>query len=171
MSVSGFRTMGELDFSPMDVGSAREIIKWRYPSPYEIYNPTPMQEQNWFRTFINERSDYHRITDARSGEMTAYCCFGYEAQVPGGDYSFDALDTGFAMKPELTGIGLGAGYAEAVIRFGRSRYGPTHIRVTVASFNKRALRMWDKLDFFKVEIFTSTHNGIDFVVLLKKVAA
>ena len=105
--------MASLDFSPMDEAAAREIVKWRYPPPYEIYNPTPLQERNWIHVFLRRNSDYHTITDTQLSELTAYCCFGYEARVPGGDYLADAMDLGFTMRPDMTGKGLGG--------FGRSQ--------------------------------------------------
>ena len=56
--------------------------------------------------FLAPKNGYLAVRDSE-GALVGFCCFGFEGQVPGGDYSVDALDVGIGMRPELTGQGLG----------------------------------------------------------------
>ncbi len=98
-------------------------------------------------------------------ELVGYCSYGQDAQVPGGDYSEEALDIGLMIKPELTGQGLGAAYASEVIQNGIDKYTPTKLRVTIAAFNQRAIRTWEKNGFLKTQAFKRRKDGMEFVVM------
>jgi ribosomal-protein-alanine N-acetyltransferase len=148
----------------MDEASARAIATWRYEAPYEIYNPAPEGVEGEIQAFLDPRNAYHTITDEQ-GELLAYCCFGRDALVPGGDYGLEALDIGLGVRPDLTGRGRGLEFANAVLDFARRTYAPTTFRVTVAEFNKRALRVWDKAGFQQVQTFPRSGDGMAFVVL------
>ena len=53
------------------------------------------------------RPDYHyHAAHDETGRLVGFCCFGEDAQVPGGDYSLPALDIGLGLHPDLTGRGL-----------------------------------------------------------------
>jgi ribosomal-protein-alanine N-acetyltransferase len=148
----------------MDEASARAIATWRYEAPYEIYNPAPEAVEGEIQAFLDPRNAYHTITDEQ-GELLAYCCFGRDALVPGGDYGLEALDIGLGVRPDLTGRGRGLVFANAVLDFARRTYAPTTFRVTVAEFNKRALRVWDKAGFQPAQTFPRSRDGMAFVVL------
>ena len=57
--------------------------------------PAPEAVAEVVRFFIDPQNRYYQIEDER-GDFAAFCCFGWDAQVPGGDYSADALDVGLA---------------------------------------------------------------------------
>ena len=59
---------------------------------------------------------------------------------------------GFGLKPELTGIGLGYGFVSACVEFAvtHSDYKGEYIRLGVAIFNKRAIKVYERVGF---EIF------------------
>lgn len=82
-----------------------------------------------------------------NSELVAYCSFGQDGQVTGADYRDQALDIGMGIRPDLTGRGKGAEYAKAVLEFADSFFKPKAFRVTIAAFNKRAIRVWQKLGF------------------------
>jgi ribosomal-protein-alanine N-acetyltransferase len=153
-----------LQFSPMDEAAARTISKWRYEPPYEVYSMDREDADQLVGVFINPQYAYHAITD-RAGALAGYCCFGADAQVPGGDYDNPALDVGLGVRPDLTGQGLGATFVSAVLRFARQNMAPTEFRITVAEFNKRALRVWQKAGFQPTQKFGRTFDGMPFEVL------
>ncbi|MDQ2672203.1 MAG: GNAT family N-acetyltransferase, partial [Actinomycetota bacterium] len=73
-------------------------------------------------------------------------CFGEDAQVASGKrfglYEAEpALDVGLGMRPDLTGRGLGEEFVYAGLRFARETYSPPAFRLTVAAFNRRAIRV------------------------------
>jgi len=151
-------------FQPMDEVSARATLEWRYDAPYDIYNPDPDHIEEEMQLLLDPQNAYHTITDEH-GDLVAYCCFGPDGQVPGGDYSAAGLDIGLGMQPDLTGQGRGLTYVNAVLDFARRTLPPTAFRVTVAEFNKRALRAWEKDGFRPVQTFQRSGDGMPFVIL------
>jgi len=107
---------------------------------------------------------YHVLADEQ-GALAAFCCFGPDAQVPGGDYRLPALDIGLGVRPDLTGQGQGSGFVSAVLEFAQRVFGPASLRVTVAEFNERALRVWKKAGLKPVQTFPRRGDGKVFVVL------
>ena len=93
-------------FFPIDAASARLIIEWRYAPPYDVYNITTDNLSETVNYILNPEYAYHIIKDANEN-LAAFCTFGTDAQVPGGDYSEDALDIGVGVRPDLTGRGKG----------------------------------------------------------------
>ena len=103
-----------------------------------------------------------------SGALVGYCSYGKDARVPGGDYNEEALDIGLMIKPELTGQGMGTAFAGEIIRNGVAEDAPSKLRVTIAAFNKRAIRTWGKNGFQQTQTFKRDKDGMDFVIMTKK---
>jgi ribosomal-protein-alanine N-acetyltransferase len=156
-----------LTFQLMDEASARAVPEWRYDAPYDIYNINPDDVEKEMQLFLDPQNAYHTITDEH-GDLVAYCCFGPDGQVPGGDYRAAALDIGLGVRPDLTGQGRGLTYVNAVLDFARRTFPPTAFRVTVAEFNKRALRVWKKAGFRPVQIFQRREDSLPFVILTRE---
>jgi ribosomal-protein-alanine N-acetyltransferase len=153
-----------LSFSPLNEQQARAILRWRYEPPYDMYNMPGENESVTIATLTSPDNRYYAITD-ESGELLAYCCFGSEGRVPGGNYESSALDVGMGMRPDLTDQGLGRRYLEAIRDFGVRHFGPTLFRVTIAAFNARALRLCEQAGFREIERFEREGDVISFVVL------
>jgi GNAT superfamily N-acetyltransferase len=146
---------------------ARAIAGWRYDPPYDIYNVRPGDAKGTVQVYLDPEYAYHAIL-AAEGELVAYCCFGVDAQVPGGDYHAPALDVGLGVRPDLTGQGQGGLYVQAVLEYARCAYSPPAFRVTIAEFNKRALRVWAKAGFQRVQRFGRKQDGWPFLVLVRQ---
>jgi RimJ/RimL family protein N-acetyltransferase len=155
-----------LTFTPMDEAAARQILTWRYEGQYAFYNPNPSRLEESLGDFLDPANAYFGVCDEH-GELIAYRCYGPDGQVPGGDYSADALDTGGGMRPDLTGRGLGPGVLEAGLEFGRQLYRPRAFRVTVAAFNTRARRVCERAGFRPVQTFHSPLHDRSFTVLVR----
>ncbi len=153
-------------FQPMAEAGAQTLVSWRYEAPYDIYNLDSPDEQN-ICYFLEPQNAFYSIT-GQSGNMAAFCSFGPDGQVLGGDYRANALDIGMGLRPNLTGQGQGLMYVKAVLDFARRAFAPAAFRVTVAQFNKRALRVWEKAGFRAIQTFQSKHDGQTFVVLLRE---
>ena len=151
-------------FHPMDEASARQTLTWRYEPPYDFYNPNPDDADEVMQYLLDPRNAYYAITDD-GGELVGYCCFGLDARVPGGDYSADALDVGLRMRPDLTGQGRGLGFVTAILDFARQTFNPQAFRVTVATFNTRALRVYEKAGFEYVQVFGREKDGLEFAIM------
>lgn len=148
----------------MDEASARETLTWRYEPPHDFYNPDPAKADESVQAFLDPRNAYHAITDD-DGDLVGYCCFGLDARVPGGDYSADALDVGLKMRPDLTGQGRGLGFVTAILDFARQIFAPRAFRVTVAAFNRRATRVYEKAGFERVQVFGREKDGLEFAIM------
>ncbi len=147
---------------------AREILTWRYPPPYDFYNPPQVKvEDDYIREFVNPEYQFHAILDEDS-RLIGFCSYGVDGQVPGGDYEQEALDIGLGMKPELTGKGLGDPFFAAILRFAMHKFNPPQIRITVANFNKRALRLYEKSGFTKRCEFRDNVMEVPYTILIKQ---
>jgi len=153
-------------FLPLDEKSARTILHWKYEAPYDIYNLASADPEDTLRYLLNPQNAFHGIY-TQQGQLEAYCSFGPDGQVSGGDYSTTALDIGLGVHPDLTGQGRGFEYVSAVIHFAHYTYSLERLRVTIAAFNRRALRVWEKAGFQVVQKFQGGWEQMDFVILMK----
>lgn len=160
--------MGKFIFRQMDEDSAREIVSWQYEAPYDIYNSAPDRIEESVQGYLDPANKYFTIWSTADA-LIGFRCFGADARVPGGDYGAEALDMGGGLKPDLTGRGLGAGFMEAAMEFAHRHFAPVAFRATVAAFNKRALRVCEKIGYKQASVFVSTHSGKEFVILIKDI--
>jgi [ribosomal protein S18]-alanine N-acetyltransferase len=156
----------QISYRLADEESAHEFLQWQYQPPYDIYNCPPVDLEKAIQYNIDPKNNVYAMF-AHAGGLIGYCSYGKDAQVPGGDYSEEALDIGLMIKPELTGQGLGASFAREVIKNGNDRYRPKKLRVTIAAFNKRAIRVWEKNGFQQTQRFKRSGDGMEFIVMIK----
>ena len=140
---------------------AREFASWTYPEPYSLYNSSP----DAFEHFLDPSNGYLALEDR--GLVVAYCCFGEEARVPGGNYEDDAVDIGVGMRPDLTGKGRGKELLETAITEASRRFPGLPLRVTIATFNERARHLAGSLGLDETERFKGPQRR-DYVVLVRR---
>jgi RimJ/RimL family protein N-acetyltransferase len=153
-------------FQPVSEKEVRFFLTWRYEPPYDFYNLELLDEFDEMAYFLDPANQFHSIT-SKAGDLLAFCSFGRDAQVPGGNYRFEALDVGLSVRPDLTGQGQGVNYANAVVDFARRTFAPPAYRVTIAGWNRRARRVWEKAGFEWVERFDHQRSRITFDILVK----
>ena len=141
----------------------------QYPEPYALYSLSSSDTRAALQFFTDPTNAYYAVIDAH-GDLIAYRCFGVDAQVPGGYYPADALDTGGGMRPDLTGQGLGLPVLLAGLASGKQLFAPRAFRVTVAAFNQRALKVVGRAGFQPIQQFTRQSDGSVFVVLVREPA-
>jgi len=151
----------ELSSREMTKDDAIEVLNWRYPPPYEMYN----QEESEAGLAELLDGSYQVVLD-QDGCIIGFYCTGFAAQVPKGHefgvYEKDYVDIGLGMKPELTGRGFGREFFDFVLK----EIGAGSFRLTVAEFNERAIRLYEKFEFVRSDEF---YNGdIKFIVMLRK---
>jgi RimJ/RimL family protein N-acetyltransferase len=156
-----------LIFQPMDEVNARALIDWRYEPPYDFYNIPASAIEN-LSFFVDPHNAYYSIS-REDGTFEAFCCFGADAQVPGGDYTTDALDVGWGMHPNLIGQGHGSAYVASILTFGQQTFAPARLRTTVAEFNIRSRRVCEKVGFHQVQVFSASADGMRFIILTRDV--
>ena len=154
---------------PITPGDARAISRWRYDEPYSIYDGDPAS----VGTLLQPRFSYHSVHDER-GDLVGYFCFGEDARVAAGRRLYEresALDVGLGMRPDLTGRGLGEEFLRSGLRFAREASSPPAFRLTVATFNRRAIRVYERVGFETVETFGANMRGAETEWLLMRRAA
>jgi [ribosomal protein S18]-alanine N-acetyltransferase len=154
-------------FRPIVAVDAQAIVTWQYQPPYDFYNTDSSTIATEMNALLNPGNAYYAVTNEK--ELIAFYCFGQDAQVPGGDYRLDALDIGMGLRPDLTSRGLGLPLVMAGLAFAESVYSPSAFRVTVATFNQRALRVWDKAGFQPVQIFKSHLGDSEFMIRMRRI--
>jgi RimJ/RimL family protein N-acetyltransferase len=156
-----------MDFriSPLLPEQANELIGWTYDPPYDGYDLSPDQLDN----LLLPEYRYHAILN-NTGDLIGYCCYGIDGQVPGGDYSRgepEVLDFGIGLRPDLTGKGMGGEFVREIMDYAIDAYQPQILRVTVATFNSRSLRVFRSLGFKETFQFTRDLVDIKFIQLEK----
>lgn len=144
---------------------AAEILLWHYEAPYHFYNMDKSDET------LSELLDggYHSVYEG-NGKLFGYYCTGISAQVQAGHikgaYLDACLDIGLGMKPYHTGSGKGSSFFSFILdSLAEEKEGEVAFRLTVATFNKRAMALYSKLGFEKK--ITFEQNGVEFVTMVK----
>lgn len=149
----------------MNVDLARKILSWQYEEPYNFYNNEVNEEG------INEflSGSYQAITDDK-GKLFGFLCTGEAAQVPAGNkygvYHNSFIDIGLGMHPDYTGKGYGYEFMLFIIKYVKGNYIGIPMRLTVATFNKRAIHLYEKMGFVKLEKFTTDYA--EFITMIKR---
>jgi ribosomal-protein-alanine N-acetyltransferase len=153
-----------IHIAPLTREHAEDISTWRYAPPYDTYDMVGAVPDELLRPELG----FHAVL--ADDRLIGFRSFGPDGQVPGWDYDDSALDTGGGLRPELTGQGLGRAVISAGLEHGRARFAPPAFRVTVASFNARALRTVESLGFEKVGTFEAARDARAFTVLVRSEA-
>ena len=155
---------------PITPDDARAISRWRYDEPYSVYDGDPTSVDS----LLEPRFLYHSVYDER-GELVGYFCFGEDARVSAGRrlglYEREqVLDIGLGMRPDLAGRGLGEEFVRAGLRFAKETYSPPAFRLTVAAFNQRAIRVYERVGFETVETFgvTTQDGGREWLLMRRE---
>lgn len=153
---------GPMDLVPMTLSYAEDIVSWCYPPPYDCYDMNAADP-----AFLADPGNrfYAVIENER---LIAFRSFGADGQVPGGPYDASALDTGGGLRPELIGQGIGNATIRTGLAFGDRLFQPDAFRVTIASFNRRALHVVTRLGFERVAHFNANTTGRAYDVLVRR---
>ncbi len=149
----------------MTEADAAQIAAWVYPAPYDFYNMEGSDED-----IAELLGGAYRAVYA-DGRLVGFYCTGEAAQVPAGHalgvYSeTDAIDIGIGMQPDRTGRGLGTDFFGFVLAEVMRIHPQCDVRLTVASFNQRAIRIYKRFDF-KLET-TFDRDQVTFQTMRKR---
>jgi [ribosomal protein S18]-alanine N-acetyltransferase len=144
---------------------AIQILQWQYESPYDFYNNELTDES--LKELMNDT--YLAVIDENK-QITGYYCTGISAIVPAGKeygaYNENMIDLGLGLKPVLTGAGRGRSFLTFILQnIENANIESLPLRLTVANFNKRAIKLYEKVGFITQQSFNS--NGIPFQTMIK----
>ena len=143
-------------FRLMSDEEAREISRWHYDPPYDVYDATSDKDD------LEELLDPERRRDAyfsvfdESGDLVGFFQFEREGRT---------VDVGLGMRPDLTGKGLGVEYVLAGLQFARERFAPERFTLSVTTFNERAIRVYERAGFERGHVYTHHTNGGEYLFL------
>jgi [ribosomal protein S18]-alanine N-acetyltransferase len=150
--------MGNVNVIPMNESDAREISKWVYEVPYDIYN---IGEEGIVELLAG---NYYSVVEDNS-KLICFFCNGKEAQVPGGDYVGNYIDIGLGVRPDLTGMGLGLKMVQLELDYFRTVTKERQFRLTVAAFNERAINVYKKVGFVIQSSFVNPKSNKQFYIM------
>lgn len=140
----------EYTFEPMTVQAAQAIAQWHYPGIYKFYD------------LDEDPEDREEFLDPETWENASFAVLN-ECQELVGFFLFqqknNALVLGLGMHPSYTGQGCGEAFVRAGMKFANENYHPAVYRLSVATFNQRAIRVYEKLEFVPGRVFIQKTNG------------
>ena len=150
---------------PMTAAHANRISGWAYENEYAVYGFS--QDENAVPELMNGK--YYACL-GQDTTPTGFFCFGSSARIPAEEpdtYAEKALDMGLGLRPELCGQGRGHAFVQSGLAFARDTFGAGPIRMTVAAFNLRAIRTYEKLGFRRTAAITHRISHKPFYVMLR----
>ncbi|SDM92476.1 GNAT family N-acetyltransferase [Bacillus sp. OK048] len=143
---------------------AKQILTWKYVSPYDFYNNEESSES--LKELLE--NPYYAVLN-QNNELVDFFCIGKSAQVPFGStvgaYSEEIIDIGIGLNPSLAGQGFGAAFFSFILSYIQENFKSDSIRLTVASFNKRAIHLYTKLGFLPKMKFNK--ESTEFITMVK----
>ncbi len=137
-------------FHQMDDTDVSKISSWRYDPPYDFYNwdadPEDLAELQGSR---QRRDVYFSVRD-KKGQFVGFFQFEQKDEV---------VDVGLGLRPDLTGRGLGLEFLLSGLEFAKERFKPVRFTLSVATFNVRAIGVYEQAGFRRGEVYMHETNG------------
>ncbi len=135
----------------MTQADAEEIALWHYPEPFCFYDWSA--DPNDLAELLDPalRGDRYFAVDDEHGELAGF--FGFKRPSP------ETVELGLGLHPDRTGQGLGGALLQAGLKFARSRFEPQRFVLSVATFNRRAITVYERAGFSAIRVYMHTTNG------------
>jgi ribosomal-protein-alanine N-acetyltransferase len=140
----------ELHFEPMTQEEAEAIADWRYEPPYDFYDAR--EDDGDLALLLSAERRAGRTFAAKDGSGAVVGFFSYGPED-------DAIVVGLGLRPDLTGRGFGAAFVAAGLDFALARFAPRRFRLSVATFNERAITVYERAGFLRTREFDHETNG------------
>ncbi|MCA1010983.1 GNAT family N-acetyltransferase [Halobacillus halophilus] len=132
---------------------AEEIARWKYNGIYSFYDITADEED--YQEFINEETRGKHAFSVYEGEQL----IGFYSIIPEGS---ETVDLGLGLRPDMTGQGIGGPFLQKALEYAQIHYGARSFTLSVATFNERAIRVYEKAGFKVVQTFIQPTNGSEY---------
>jgi ribosomal-protein-alanine N-acetyltransferase len=152
-------------FRPLCKNDIEQVATWRYEAPYAIYNGITLK--TGLSGFLRLRPLFRWLgfdclaVDDETGQLAGIFQFSKEPR--------RAITIGLAMRPDLTGHGYGQAFVEAGLAYARQHFHPKTFRLTVATFNERARKVYERVGFRTLKKSTQfTAAGREYVYHMER---
>jgi [ribosomal protein S18]-alanine N-acetyltransferase len=142
--------MLEQAIRPTREADALAIVEWHYEPPYSFYDARADQDDLALLLAEESRAGTHFSAFDEDDELVGFFSFRVEG---------DDVVVGLGLRPDHTGRGLGLGFVEAGLAFARERFSPRRFRLSVATFNERAIRVYERAGFVSLRTYDHATNG------------
>jgi [ribosomal protein S18]-alanine N-acetyltransferase len=141
-------------FRPLTQANAEAIALWHYPEPFSFYDWA--EDPNDLAELLDSalRGDAYFAVETKASDLIGY--FSFKRKDPG------TLEIGLGLHPEHTGQGLGVAFLQAGLDYARFRFEPAQFVLSVATFNRRAITVYERVGFTPVRVFMHSTNGGDW---------
>lgn len=138
-------------FRSMTQADAEAIALWHYPEPFSFYDSTADPDDLAELLDPARRSGAYAAVDEEVGDLVGF--FSFKRSDHG------AIQIGLGLRPDRTGRGLGGGFVRAGLEYAHSRFDATELVLSVASFNRRAITVYERAGFVASRSFVHSTNG------------
>lgn len=143
-------------FQPRAQEDAHQIASWHYPPPYDFYDLD--QDPEDLAEFLDQKTwqePYYSIFN-EANELVGFFTFKPEGHT---------VEIGLGLRPDLTGKGLGLAFVNAGLVFGQEHFSVEVWSLSVATFNTRAIRLYEHAGFTPLNTFLQQTNGGEYEFL------
>jgi [ribosomal protein S18]-alanine N-acetyltransferase len=149
-----------LELSAMGQADAEKLASWKYPGVYSFYD------------FSADPDDQAELLDPRrrhdiyfSARVPDCGLIGFAELKP---QESGALEIGLGLRPECTGRGIGAEFVRRICLWASLRMTPASLVLRVATFNARAIRVYERVGFQPVGVEVTNSYGTEVEFLRMK---
>jgi ribosomal-protein-alanine N-acetyltransferase len=141
----------DFHFAPLSQGEAEAMAEWHYPEPYSFYDW--MADPDDLREVLDPwlRGEAYWAAKDDMGALVGH--FSFKPKEP------RVLEIGLGLRPDLTGRGLGGPFLAAGLEFARTRFAPEWFVLSVATFNERAIKVYERAGFVRERVYMHSTSG------------
>ena len=129
----------------MTQADAEAIALWHYPEPYSFYDWS--QDKDDLAELLDparRRKAYVAVDDADAA-LIGYFSFKETGR--------PTTVVGLGLHPDRTGRGLGGAFLAAGLDYARRHFHPRWFVISVATFNRRAITVYERAGFVRVRVY------------------
>jgi [ribosomal protein S18]-alanine N-acetyltransferase len=134
----------------MAQADAEAVARWHYPEPFSFYDWAADEGDLAELLDADLRGEAYFAAEDEAGALVGFFSFRQEERT---------LVVGLGLRPDLTGQGLGGSFLSAGLDYGRERFAPDQFSLAVATFNERAIKVYERAGFTRVRVYMHETNG------------
>ncbi|MFD1019714.1 GNAT family N-acetyltransferase [Thalassobacillus hwangdonensis] len=143
-------------FKVMTQQEAEEIAhQWHYDGDYAFYD-MEADEEDLVEFLDSEKRGDTTFSVYEGNDLIGF--FAVHADV-------GSFDIGLGLRPDLTGGGRGQTFLKEGMDFVQTEFSPARVALSVATFNQRAIRVYQKAGFVDKGTFMQATNGSTYEFL------